>query len=159
MAKLVSLAGLMVVVLIVVVPNHLVNGDCCGPLLCDEKNIYPLLAKCYCGDGTLATPYCGYGPCNIFGCNCDGGCRSAPGKPASSSNETNSQKKEHDRIVAYSKSNDEQLDLDEAYELAQSISNGPKYNVTVAEFTTLFEKADKDNNGKLSFDEINQLKL
>ncbi|KAH9388474.1 hypothetical protein TYRP_023443 [Tyrophagus putrescentiae] len=29
----------------------------------------------YCGDCTLPTPYCGYGPCNIFGCNCDGGCR------------------------------------------------------------------------------------
>lgn len=30
-----------------------------------------------CGDGTEPTPFCGYGPCNIFGCNCDGGCRKA----------------------------------------------------------------------------------
>ncbi|XP_078664153.1 uncharacterized protein LOC144907222 [Branchiostoma floridae x Branchiostoma belcheri] len=30
---------------------------------------------CRCGDGTGPTPYCGYGPCNIFGCNCRGGCR------------------------------------------------------------------------------------
>ncbi|OJJ07204.1 hypothetical protein ASPVEDRAFT_88458 [Aspergillus versicolor CBS 583.65] len=28
-----------------------------------------------CNDGTPATPYCGYGQCNVFGCNCDGGCR------------------------------------------------------------------------------------
>lgn len=30
-----------------------------------------------CGDGTT-TPkfyYCGHGPCNLFGCFCDGGCR------------------------------------------------------------------------------------
>ncbi|XP_035663063.1 uncharacterized protein LOC118406825 [Branchiostoma floridae] len=29
--------------------------------------------RCY--DGTQGTPYCGYGPCNWFGCNCRGGCR------------------------------------------------------------------------------------
>lgn len=28
-----------------------------------------------CGDCTSTNAYCGYGPCNIFGCNCDGGCR------------------------------------------------------------------------------------
>ncbi|RAQ62226.1 hypothetical protein COH20_003054 [Aspergillus flavus] len=28
-----------------------------------------------CEDGTQGTPYCGYRSCNIFGCNCDGGCR------------------------------------------------------------------------------------
>ncbi|KAF8884397.1 hypothetical protein BD779DRAFT_1787308 [Infundibulicybe gibba] len=30
-----------------------------------------------CGDGTGCTPYCGQGPCNIFGCACSGGCRGA----------------------------------------------------------------------------------
>ena len=30
-----------------------------------------------CSDGTTGTPYCGKGPCNMFGCNCDGGCRKA----------------------------------------------------------------------------------
>lgn len=33
----------------------------------------------YCCDGTAGTPCCGYGPCNIFCCNCDGGCREGPG--------------------------------------------------------------------------------
>ncbi|RWS09830.1 uncharacterized protein B4U79_11454, partial [Dinothrombium tinctorium] len=28
-----------------------------------------------CADGKKGTPYCGYGSCNMFGCNCDGGCR------------------------------------------------------------------------------------
>jgi len=30
-----------------------------------------------CKDGTPSTPYCGYGKCNFFGCNCKGGCRKA----------------------------------------------------------------------------------
>jgi hypothetical protein len=28
-----------------------------------------------CGDGTSPTPCCAHGKCNIFCCNCDGGCR------------------------------------------------------------------------------------
>lgn len=42
----------------------------------------PVLAECCdrdscgrCGDHTQGTPCCGYGKCNIFCCNCDGGCR------------------------------------------------------------------------------------
>lgn len=31
-----------------------------------------------CADGTVGTPCCGYGPCNIFCCHCDGGCREPP---------------------------------------------------------------------------------
>lgn len=27
----------------------------------------------YCRDGTMGTPYCGVGPCNVLGCDCDGG--------------------------------------------------------------------------------------
>ena len=44
------------------------NADCC-----------PADAWGFCADGTRGTPYCGYGPCNIFGCNCDGGCRRPSG--------------------------------------------------------------------------------
>lgn len=32
----------------------------------------------YCADCTSPTPCCGYGPCNIFCFNCDGGCRQPP---------------------------------------------------------------------------------
>lgn len=31
----------------------------------------------YCEDCTSPTPCCGYGPCNVFCGNCDGGCRRA----------------------------------------------------------------------------------
>jgi hypothetical protein len=30
-----------------------------------------------CGDDTKPRPCCGYGACNIFCCNCNGGCRSS----------------------------------------------------------------------------------
>ncbi|KIM72254.1 hypothetical protein PILCRDRAFT_829885 [Piloderma croceum F 1598] len=46
-----------------------------------QQGLQPARAECCpcpyieCLDGTLCTPYCGYGPCNIFGCNCDNGCR------------------------------------------------------------------------------------
>lgn len=38
---------------------------------------YTLCTSNLCGDGTLRHfyGYCGHGPCNMFGCNCDGGCR------------------------------------------------------------------------------------
>lgn len=34
----------------------------------------------YCIDGVPLYKgyYCGNGPCNVFGCNCDGGCRTDP---------------------------------------------------------------------------------
>jgi hypothetical protein len=56
------------ILLVVVVGS--VNADCCGPV-CDGF----LGIGGRCGDCTVTYTYCGYGPCNIFGCNCDGGCR------------------------------------------------------------------------------------
>ena len=44
-----------------------VDAECCKPVLS------PFGLTCY--DETTATPCCGYGGCNIFCCNCDGGCR------------------------------------------------------------------------------------
>lgn len=38
-------------------------ADCC----------LPLYGLGMCEDGTLSTPNCGLGKCNIFGCDCDGG--------------------------------------------------------------------------------------
>lgn len=40
-----------------------VFADCCPSL--SKTNL--------CHDATFATPNCGIGKCNIFGCNCDGG--------------------------------------------------------------------------------------
>ncbi|XP_078694645.1 uncharacterized protein LOC144923719 [Branchiostoma floridae x Branchiostoma belcheri] len=53
-------------------------AECCDPTrkVC-SVNWFILKAGCtkYCGDGTVSTPCCGHGKCNIFCCNCDGGCR------------------------------------------------------------------------------------
>ena len=43
------------------------TADCCN---CHDGHY-----GCY--DGTECTPCCGYGGCNIFCCNCDGGCRAS----------------------------------------------------------------------------------
>lgn len=54
-----------------------IAADCCTNYLtfyyhCGQQyNCYKYL----CYDGTEATYYCGVGGCNIFGCNCAGGCR------------------------------------------------------------------------------------
>ncbi|KAF8884353.1 hypothetical protein BD779DRAFT_1674168 [Infundibulicybe gibba] len=46
------------------------SDACCG---CPTDGFFA--SSNLCPDGTECTPYCGYGPCNVFGCNCDGGCR------------------------------------------------------------------------------------
>lgn len=75
---------------------HLNHSECCGTTLLkfriknnktcsdyDAKVVYPLPEsaniKCkisVCGNGKPLQSgiYCGNGPCNIFGCNCDRGC-------------------------------------------------------------------------------------
>ncbi|CAG7834732.1 unnamed protein product [Allacma fusca] len=60
--KMVSHLALCV---LLVVSTHMtyVSGECCY----DSNGV--------CADGTYSTPCCGHGPCNIFCCNCDGGCR------------------------------------------------------------------------------------
>lgn len=66
-----------------------VNGECCGKS--DIHYTFRGFTPCskyggrnegvggcvitVCGDGKpVQGSYCGKGPCNIFGCNCDGGC-------------------------------------------------------------------------------------
>lgn len=48
---------------------------CCPAVVCAEicGGSSPSCCKRLCADGTIATPCCGYGPCNIFCCNCDDG--------------------------------------------------------------------------------------
>ncbi|KAL5241429.1 hypothetical protein ACI65C_008839 [Semiaphis heraclei] len=46
-----------------------IRSECCHTSWTTNR-----LAK-YCGDGNYVDgTYCAYGRCNIFGCNCDGGC-------------------------------------------------------------------------------------
>lgn len=83
----------VLVILFFVRPNQII-GDCCYqsgfvyhecanvPHETRTKNLLleteqRACLSYLCGDGTT-TPkfqYCGHGPCNLFGCNCDGGCR------------------------------------------------------------------------------------
>lgn len=50
-----------------------VDAECCYiPFHCSEPNN---VKKYRCLDCTESTVYCGLGKCNVFGCNCDGGCR------------------------------------------------------------------------------------
>lgn len=44
------------------------KSECCG-------SIFKPYATC--DDGERGTPYCGKGSCDFFGCNCEGGCRTA----------------------------------------------------------------------------------
>lgn len=48
----------------------LASADCCKAHCANGQR---RCERYICDDGTKATPYCGRGPCNIFGCNCNGG--------------------------------------------------------------------------------------
>lgn len=56
------------------------NAECCPNAIALIPNCYSAY-ECFeyiCADGTLLSRddnYCGFGACNLFGCNCDGGCR------------------------------------------------------------------------------------
>lgn len=52
-------------------------AECCGGWIAQNSES-PYLKVNVCLDGNQRnTEYCGIGPCNMFGCNCDGGCRVA----------------------------------------------------------------------------------
>lgn len=69
-------------VLFITIPKP-VYGECCGKatfiyMAC--PHIYDKCGTFICMDGTPVglLEYCGHGRCNMFGCNCDGGCRTNP---------------------------------------------------------------------------------
>lgn len=55
------------------------NADCCNHVQFVQHNCIGFWCYSYiCPDGALILPddrFCGLGKCNMFGCNCDGGCR------------------------------------------------------------------------------------
>lgn len=54
------------------------NAECCNNFDLVYHQCEKSINRCQseiCKDGTVRTWYCGYGPCNIFGCDCNGGCR------------------------------------------------------------------------------------
>lgn len=64
MPKMTLTCSIAVVVAILAMTCGPVDADCCYKT-----------SDCCCRDGTAGTPYCGVSECNIFGCNCSGGCR------------------------------------------------------------------------------------
>lgn len=56
-----------------------INADCCSSFTVHYICLLPSYEICtasICYDGTKVYGYyCGYGPCNVIGCNCAGGCR------------------------------------------------------------------------------------
>ncbi|KAF8883222.1 hypothetical protein BD779DRAFT_878039 [Infundibulicybe gibba] len=59
------------------------SAECCGCPLENVRCDGPFNCERICYDGNRCTPYCGRGSggCNIFGCNCDGGCRTGTKPP------------------------------------------------------------------------------
>jgi len=58
------------------------EGVCCHSVCSQYIGVW-IWRRCIgfeCKDGTKPTPYCGHRPCNVFGCNCGGGCREASGR-------------------------------------------------------------------------------
>ncbi|KAF8872354.1 hypothetical protein BD779DRAFT_1573267 [Infundibulicybe gibba] len=87
------------------------SNDCCD---CFKPN--PFNPGGFCADGTMCTPYCGYGPCNIFGCNCDGGCRVPAGRKRARSfahTDLAATSTTEDRFNAADTNNDGQLTFEE----------------------------------------------
>lgn len=76
------------VVLMLVNLTPFIRSDCCPTTtlefrpqfgdICNVGGSYYQAGVCFievCGDGYIVIgKYCGYGSCNLFGCNCDGGC-------------------------------------------------------------------------------------
>lgn len=65
-----------------------VTGECCREsvhILYQCNHVHkPLCDEVICMDGTLRPNflYCAHRSCNIFGCNCDGGCRTGTAESA-----------------------------------------------------------------------------
>ncbi|XP_078608019.1 uncharacterized protein LOC144879976 isoform X2 [Branchiostoma floridae x Branchiostoma japonicum] len=69
-AMLLGLSALLTVLMV-----HPADSACCRATKRQCSGGWWKRCSDRCHDGTKGTPYCGYGPCNWFGCNCRGGCR------------------------------------------------------------------------------------
>jgi len=124
-----------------------VSGQCCKATICDG------CTWGFCGDGTNPTPCCGYNGCNIFCCNCsDGGCRGKrSGGPERWIREVGT---EHPDEHAHDTNKDGFYDMEEVHNRLLSGSCG-NYTEKMDKWKSEFERMDKDQDGKLSYEEIN----
>lgn len=109
---------------------------------CDRSN-----AIGFCLDQEFVGPLlcCGKGPCNIFCCNCDNGCRPiGPNRRIESTT----------MLAEFDLDNDGHFSRDEARTYVLSINGGNE--TMIVDLEKNFVDLDKNGDGKLSFDEIDE---
>lgn len=78
MARFVFGVLFSIVLLLLITNVNRTNAECCFfPTMVRDMCLKSMVQ--ICADGTslldFRDSYCGVGPCNLFGCDCDGGCR------------------------------------------------------------------------------------
>ena len=121
----------LIVLAVLVLASGASYAECCNPV-----------SGGICGDGTCGTPCCGYGKCNIFCCNCDGGCRTGCVTCGTSAGLTASIEY-FDEVDA----NDDHV-ID-AEEFAQWAGRAGRYYDSEADAKRAFDSADRDGNGQI----------
>lgn len=138
----------------------LVDAECC-------PSYWSKLEKCIvCLDYTPPRPYCGYGPCNLFGCNCDGGCRRPPlnglnlgQNPVVDDSEplTVANFYEHSaflKIATIDQDGDGLLSLDEFDDWVRRTRTGEDSEESIAELYAGFKEMDQNHDGYVSRNEV-----
>lgn len=82
------MTSILVVLMMAVLFINEINSECCTSSVIikhpckgipHERGYFHSICRSFlCYDGSIKAKrdqYCGVGPCNMFGCNCDGGCR------------------------------------------------------------------------------------
>lgn len=132
------------VILMCILQKSQVNAECCPP---DND-------KCLDGTDTPEFQCCAHGKCNIFCCACADGCRVAKTKRDVSVHHG------HSILQKYDVDNDGCFDKKEAHNYWQSGACGRGHGNTTLGLEQLekeFINFDKNHDGKLSFEEIDEL--
>lgn len=104
-----------------------------------------------CADKTLGTPCCGYLGCNIFCCNCGGGCRKAEGIESILSSSSDSTKP----LEIHDKDGDGFLNVQEINQMLSNRSCG-NFTGNLEDAKMLLVRFDRNGDGKLSYEEIDE---
>ncbi|XP_065217156.1 uncharacterized protein Diedel [Planococcus citri] len=136
-------------VCVVVMLPSLTTAECCKAV-CEDIPLVDAL----CADCTKASPYCATGSCNMFGCNCDGGCRKGPcGMCCGNGNVGETRKQGVEAVMEYADiDRDGRLNLNES--IHYYLTNVAKLTTPEGPIITEFAKLDKNKDGFLSPSEI-----
>lgn len=125
--------------LLCILKDNQANAECC-----------PRRGGGYCDDGTIVGPIqcCAHGPCNFWCCNCDNGCRTRDDMASVLTGRSTSM------LETLDLDHDGHFDRDEARMYVLSINGGDE--TKLADLEKHFVHFDKNGDGKLSFDEIEE---